>query len=150
MSSHYQLVVGSDEQMNELTIHFADWYLMKQHVDSEQPYEACGLLGGRGHTVEKIIPVANISRSQTSFRMHPGQQVRALFEFEDANLDLLGIYHSHPAGFPEPSKIDISEWRYPEACSLIWSPGSEGWACHAYRLSGGAFHIVDLLISELP
>jgi proteasome lid subunit RPN8/RPN11 len=145
----FQFNVWSYE-MNELKVHYADWLLMEQHVASEQPYEACGLLGGRSHTVKKVIPVDNISPSPVRFHMHPGQQVQALFELEDAELDLLGIYHSHPAGYTEPSKVDIAEWRYPKAYSLIWTPRRESWVCHAYRLSGGVIHIVDLVISESP
>jgi proteasome lid subunit RPN8/RPN11 len=63
-------------------------------------------------------------------------------EFEEQGLELVAIYHSHPAGPEEPSATDVAHALYPEAAAIICS------------LSGPqprlrAFSIVDDQVTEL-
>lgn len=106
---------------------------MREHVAQEVPMEACGFLGGFQSRVEEVVRIRNAAESQVRFRMDPAEQVRALFGFEERGMELVAIYHSHPAGPPGPSQIDISEAAYPEAVQLIWFVEEEGWVCRAYR-----------------
>ncbi len=100
--------------------------------------EACGLLGGSQSRVEEVVPIRNAAESQVRFRMDPTEQINALFGFEERGLELVSIYHSHPAGPPGPSHIDISEAAYPEAVQLIWFLEEGGWICRAYRYADRA------------
>ncbi len=42
-----------------------------------------------------------------------------MIDFEDAGLELLAIYHSHPRGPATPSETDVARAFYPEAIYLI-------------------------------
>lgn len=106
---------------------------MLEHVAEVEPMEACGLLGGSQSRVEEVVPVKNVADSQVRFLMDPGEQIEALFSFEERGMELVAIYHSHPAGPPGPSQIDISEAAYPEAVQLIWFLEEGGWVCRGYR-----------------
>ncbi len=106
---------------------------MLEHVAEVEPMEACGLLGGSNSRVEVVVPIRNAAKSQVRFRMDPKEQIKALFGFEERGMELVAIYHSHPAGPPGPSQIDTSEAAYPEAVQLIWFLEEGGWACRAYR-----------------
>ena len=106
---------------------------MLQHVAHEAPIEACGLLGGSKSRVQQVVPITNAAESQVRYRMDPSEQVGALFGFEERGLELVAIYHSHPAGPPGPSSIDIREDAYPEALQLIWFLEAGDWVCRAYR-----------------
>jgi proteasome lid subunit RPN8/RPN11 len=44
-----------------------------------------------------------------------------MVEWEDAGLELLAIYHSHPQGPEGPSETDIAMATYPEATYIIIS-----------------------------
>ena len=44
-----------------------------------------------------------------------------MIDFEDAGLELVAIYHSHPRGPETPSPIDIARATYPDSVYLIVS-----------------------------
>jgi len=82
------------------------------HVSRHAPLEACGLLAGRGKRVEKMIGVKNQAQSPVRFVMDPYEQLHAFDWIESNGLDLLGIFHSHPAGPETASATDIAEAAY--------------------------------------
>lgn len=127
-----------------LRISANSWQAMLQHVRSCLPEEACGLLGGDGEQVTVVLPVENLSHSSVRFRMEPAAQVRALLHLDEAGQDLVGIFHSHPAGPPAPSITDAREAAYPEAAYLVWSPEGQGWRCEAFRMDAGRFMPIEL------
>jgi len=110
---------------------------MLEHVAEEAPIEACGLLGGSDFRVQQVVPIKNAVKSQVRYRMDPAEQVSALFGFEERGMELVAIYHSHPAGPPGPSPTDIREDAYPEAIQLIWFLEMGDWVCRAYRFGEG-------------
>ncbi len=115
---------------------------MLEHVAEEAPIEACGLLGGSNFRVQQVVPIKNAAESQVRYRMDPAEQVSALFSFEERGMELVAIYHSHPAGPPGPSSTDIREDAYPEALQLIWFLEMGDWVCRAYRFGeGGAVEL---------
>ncbi|NWG34532.1 MAG: M67 family metallopeptidase [Chloroflexi bacterium] len=86
---------------------------IERHVALHAPLEACGLLAGKNNRVEHVLFVRNQAESPVRFVMDPVEQLRA-FDWMDAQrLDLLGIFHSHPAGPETVSPTDIAEAAYP-------------------------------------
>lgn len=133
----------------KLKLNRSQWEQMRAHVDEAAPEEACGLLGGLGGTVMAVFPVENADHSPVRFRMEPHAQVRLMMEIERRGWELLGIYHSHPAGPGAPSPTDIREAYYPEAIHVIWSrAGGEGWTPRAFEIAEGRAMQVDLEISD--
>ena len=110
---------------------------MLDHVDQHAPLEACGLLAGKDDRVEKVIPVRNQAQSPVRFVMDPYEQLQA-FEWIDSNgLDLLGIFHSHPAGPETASATDIAEAAY-EVVHLIWSRTQGRWQARGFWIENGS------------
>jgi proteasome lid subunit RPN8/RPN11 len=110
---------------------------MAEDVSRRAPEEACGLVSGKNGRSLSVYPIENILHSQSRFRMHPEQQVKAYFELLEKGLDLLAIYHSHPKGPPDPSPTDIAEAAYPEAVNLIWFSQQGVWNCRGYSIREG-------------
>ena len=80
------------------------------HAASQQPSEACGLLAGRTDHILAAYPLRNIARApQARFEIDPGEQLQALKAIDEARLDWIGAYHSHPHSAPIPSRADIAE-----------------------------------------
>ena len=123
------------------------WQEMLHYVDSHLPLEACGLLAGTDNRVEKVIGVRNQAQSPVRFVMDPYEQLRAFDWIESSGLDLLGIFHSHPAGPETASATDIVEAAY-EVIHVIWSRIEDRWRARGFWIENGDASEVTLRIIE--
>ncbi|MGD6967677.1 M67 family metallopeptidase [Rossellomorea vietnamensis] len=112
----------------ERSKHSPPCFLMKEAYDEmvlhcihASPFEACGLLSGRGKNCETVWKMINVERSEHSFAMDLGEMDRTFAAMKEANQNFNGIYHSHPTAFPIPSKEDIQYAVYPHAFYFIVS-----------------------------
>lgn len=131
--------------MDGLTIPIGILERMRAQVDPLAPLEACGLLAGREGRVQALLPVPNKAASSTRFLMDPIEQLRAFDWIESHGMELLAIYHSHPAGPAEPSATDIEEAAY-EVVHLIWSRPDGTWSPRLFRIEGGRAREVSLQV----
>ena len=93
-------------------------------IDSEGSYpnESCGLLWGK--RCEANLHVASVHRSencaqdpQTKFEINPQLRFDLERAAREGDMEIIGLYHSHPNGRAEPSKVDLSRaWE----TALIW------------------------------
>ena len=131
----------------ELIISRKHWQEMLEHVDKHVPLESCGLLAGRHNRVEKVIAVRNQAQSPVRFVMEPYEQLQA-FDLIDSNgLDLLGIFHSHPAGPETVSATDLADAAY-EVVHLIWSRTQGHWQARGFWIENGSATEVKLQIVD--
>ena len=120
---------------------------MMDHVTHHAPLESCGLLAGRENRVEKMIRVRNQAQSPVRFVMDPYEQLKA-FDWIDSNgLDLLGIFHSHPAGPETASATDIAEAAY-EVVHVILSRTGDIWKARGFWIENDRVYEVILQIVE--
>ena len=115
------------------------WQQMLDHVSACLHEEACGILGGRGEIVEVVIPVANELHSPDRFRMAPEEQLKAILNLEKSDLEMIGIFHSHPKGPGEPSLVDLEEFAYPGVRLIILYPGGDEWAGRGFYIDQRSF-----------
>ena len=103
-------------------------------------HECCGLLAGRDGVITTVYPARNALASATAYEIAP-QELFAIFrEIRAQNLELLGIYHSHPQTENVPSATDIARAYYPEAIYFIISPKLDApKPIRAFRISGDKF-----------
>ena len=141
--------------ISKLVLTPAHCELMRAHVERCLPFEACGLLAGKLGTVQEVIVITNKLRSSTRFRMEPAEQVRAFAAIESRGLELLGIFHSHPAdpGTADAVRVglsatDIAEAAYP-VVHVLWSRARGQWAAKGYWIVGEQVSEVVLDIMEL-
>lgn len=120
---------------------------MLHYVHRHIPLEACGLLAGTDNQVEKVIGVRNQAQSPVRFVMDPYEQLKAFDWIESNGLDLLGIFHSHPAGPETASATDIVEAAY-EVIHLIWSRMEDRWQARGFWIENGEASEVTLRIVE--
>jgi proteasome lid subunit RPN8/RPN11 len=109
------------------------------HIARCAPEEACGLLAGTGETVKGVFPVTNHLHSPNRFEMDHREQLEVLNSLESRHLELVGIYHSHPAGPAVPSLEDISSFSYPGVVYLIWSNTKVFWTVRGFDIVKGSF-----------
>ena len=120
---------------------------MRRHVTEQAPLEACGLLAGKNDSVEAVLRVRNAAQSPVKFRMDPQEQYNAFMRIEAEGLDLIGIYHSHPAGPETASPTDIAEAAY-DVAHLIWFHAGETWDARGFWIEGKTVTELTLQILE--
>lgn len=106
--------------------------------------ECCGLVAGRGGVITRALPAINAAEDATmAYEIAPEELFRLMREIRAAGLELLGIYHSHPAGENRPSGRDIERAYYPASTYFILSP------CPDAPKSVRAFSIRNGQVTEL-
>lgn len=96
---------------------------MLGHARSELPNEACGLLSGSlaAGRVVAFHPARNAEASPLRYNVHPEDLVRITFEIDDADQDLVAIFHSHTRSPAVPSATDRRAAMYPDAFYVLAS-----------------------------
>jgi proteasome lid subunit RPN8/RPN11 len=81
------------------------------------PNESCAfLLGKKEGVVVEILPMKNSEESKISFRIEPQEVLDAYALAESKKLQVIGIFHSHPA-MPAPSSTDR---KFMEINPVVW------------------------------
>lgn len=121
------------------------------HVMASPAEEVCGLLAGEGNRVTKSIPVPNNAQQpRNHFSMAPELLLRHLKALDDAALEWIGTYHSHPGTDTFPSKTDIAHARQhlPERVMLIASARGREITFQAWQIT--QFDVEHVDISNHP
>jgi len=77
------------------------------HARVDAPIEACGLLAGADGVVKRAYRLTNCDASPEHFSLDPREQFAAAKEMRAAGLELLAVYHSHPASPARMSDEDL-------------------------------------------
>ena len=92
---------------------------MVEQAKSEAPIEACGILAGSNGMVQRLYKMTNADNSSDHFMMDPKEQFSVVKDIRRANLEMLAIYHSHPATPARPSAEDIRLALTPDVVYII-------------------------------
>ena len=123
---------------------------LAQEARAAAPAECCGLLIGAAGEVHESLSLSNVAaRPAVEYEAEPSELLRALLDIEARGLELLALYHSHPAGETLPSARDIREAAYPQAAQLIIGLGGGRTEMAAWRIAGGTVTAQPLLIDEV-
>jgi len=85
------------------------------------PLEACGLLGGKSGRAVKFYGLDNIDASHEHYSMKPEDQFAAIRDMRSLGLDMLAIWHSHPATPARMSEEDLRLAYTPDVIYVIVS-----------------------------
>ena len=120
---------------------------MRAASAAAHPLEACGLLLGEGGRIIAACGTANVHPApQTHFEIDP----QALIDAHRAaragtGPQVLGYFHSHPVGLPEPSATDRAcaardgrIWAIIAGAEVrFWADGNEGFAALSFTIIDG-------------
>lgn len=85
------------------------------------PIEACGYQAGVPGEAREVIPMQNVDQSPEHFSFDPVEQFRALKKVRNQGLQLIAVYHSHPASPARMSEEDIRLANDPDMVYVIVS-----------------------------
>jgi proteasome lid subunit RPN8/RPN11 len=112
-------------------------------------HECCGLLAGRDGIITTVFLAQNALASATAYEIAPKELFAIVRDIRAQNLELLGIYHSHPRTENIPSPTDIAHAYYPHAIYFIISPKPDApKPIRAFRIRDGI--VTELSIEVLP
>jgi proteasome lid subunit RPN8/RPN11 len=99
--------------------------------------------------VMRRYPLTNQAGSPTEYLSDPDSLFTAFRDMRRLGLDVLAIYHSHPATEPVPSRKDIERNNYgAEVVHLIISLSGAEPRIRAWRLSSDAYAQADWTVIE--
>jgi proteasome lid subunit RPN8/RPN11 len=110
------------------------------------PNECCGLLLGSGARIVEVRPAANIHPDpRVRFEIDPAALIAAHRAARAGGREVLGYYHSHPAGHPVPSATDCEHSCGDRRAWVIigggevqfWSDEPGGFAALSYKVVDG-------------
>jgi desampylase len=118
----------------------ASYDAIVEHAREGVPHEICGVLGGEYgeecSRVESVQQAENVAeRPETRYYIDPEEQLELIDGIEDGGSDVVGFYHSHPAGPTEPSETDADRATWPGLSYVIVALGSEPFV-GAWRWNG--------------
>ncbi|MFD2370401.1 Mov34/MPN/PAD-1 family protein [Brevibacillus sp. GCM10020057] len=112
------------------------------------PYEYSALLTGRGAAITSHIPMTAAAPDKHAFAWDGPAFLRALAAIREANVQWLGVLHTHPHSPPIPSTRDVRGWHYPQLSYWIVGLADKEPQWRAYRWSDGAFAQIPYAVTE--
>ena len=83
---------------------------LRAEAQKAAPNECCGLLLGQRGAIHRTVPAANVADDpRTRFEIDPRTLINALRAARAGGPGVIGYYHSHPQGAPEPSPCDARQ-----------------------------------------
>ena len=80
--------------------------ILREHAEKEKPNESCALLFGKQNRISEIFLTKNIEESPVKFTISNEQLIKAYKISEEKNVEVIGIFHSHPNSEAYPSNTD--------------------------------------------
>ena len=95
--------------------------ILKEHAKNKKPNESCAILFGRESRVLEVYLTENIEESPTNFTISNTELINAYKDAEEKNLEVIGIFHSHPNSEAYPSNTDKKFMKINPVVWIIYS-----------------------------
>jgi proteasome lid subunit RPN8/RPN11 len=121
------------------------------HAHEGAPAEVCGVLGGSHGEAESVATTSRRAENvaptpRTRYELDPAEQLRLMDAIEERGDDVVGFYHSHPAGPAEPSETDAAQATW-EGYSYVVVDLSGEPAVGSWRWTGAGFEPEEVAVA---
>lgn len=121
---------------------------MLEHGRREEPNEACGYLAAKDGVVCRHIELTNVDAAPDHYTMDPAEQFAAIRRMREEGLQVVAVYHSHPATPARPSLEDIRLAHDPAMVYVIVSLMAGVEPVRAFRINRGDVAEVPLHVRQ--
>ncbi|MHB8585462.1 MAG: M67 family metallopeptidase [Thermoplasmatota archaeon] len=125
------------------------------HARQGEPDEVCGVLVGKaipnGRSVEQIFPTRNAHpEPRRQYAIDPEELLRVVLHAEDdMKMEILGFYHSHPAGPPHLSATDVARATWTNGSYfLVWLAPSLSFGSWMWNERTKSFEAERVVVTE--
>ena len=91
--------------------------ILSEYSENQKPNESCALLFGKDNTVMDLFLTENIEKSPVNFTISDKQLIEGYSMAEERNMDVIGIFHSHPDSEAYPSNTDK---KFMQSNPVVW------------------------------
>jgi len=119
-----------------------DGYILNTNKEIEQ----CAMLLGKGNKVLDIIFTENIDKSSVHFTISDKQLIETYQIAEEKQMDVIGIFHTHPFNVAWPSSTDKKYMKTNPVVWIIYSGINKN--LKAFILKGEEPLVVEIPIEE--
>ena len=92
--------------MQKIILSQSDKKILTEHAENEKPNESCAILFGKENLVTEVFLAKNIEESPVNFTISNEQLIEGYKIAEEKELEVIGIFHSHPNSDAYPSNTD--------------------------------------------
>jgi proteasome lid subunit RPN8/RPN11 len=124
---------------------------LRAHAHEGAPAEVCGVLGGSfGREHSRVATVHRTDNAaatpRTAYVVDPAELYDRLRTIEDAGRDVVGFYHSHPAGPAEPSPRDVDQATWTGYSDVLVSLDGAEPTVGSWRWRGEGFEREEVVV----
>jgi len=84
----------------------SDKKILSEYSENQKPNESCAILFGKDDQVLELFLTENIENSPVNFTISNKQLIEAYKIAEEKEMEVIGIFHSHPGSDAYPSNTD--------------------------------------------
>ena len=103
--------------MQKIRLTESDKKVLSEHSENQKPNEACAILFGKDNQVSELFLAENIEESPVNFTISNDQLIEAYKIAEEKQLEVIGIFHSHPNSDAFPSNTDM---KFMQSNPVVW------------------------------
>ncbi|HSD04681.1 MAG TPA: M67 family metallopeptidase [Nitrosopumilaceae archaeon] len=111
--------------------------ILVKHARDNSPNESCAILFGKVENdhfaVKDIFLTKNTENSPVNFTISNDELIKGYDEAEKRNLDVVGIFHSHPNSEAHPSPTDKKYMEINPVPWVIFSNQSEQFRAYVFE-----------------
>ncbi len=111
--------------------------ILANHADNEKPNESCAILfgtsDGQKTKVKEIFLTKNIDESPVNFTISNEQLIKCYKTAEEREMEVVGIFHSHPNSDAYPSNTDKKFMNSNPVVWVIYSGITKDFKAYAFE-----------------
>jgi proteasome lid subunit RPN8/RPN11 len=92
--------------LQKIKLSETDKKILSEHSENQKPNEACAILFGKNDQVLDLFLTENIEKSSVNFTISNEQLIEGYKIAEEKEMEVIGIFHSHPDSDAFPSNTD--------------------------------------------
>ena len=103
--------------MQKIILTQSDKKILSEYSENQKPNESCAILFGKGNQVLDLFLTKNIEESPVNFTISNKQLIEGYKIAEEKELEVIGIFHSHPISDAFPSNTDK---KFMQSNPVVW------------------------------
>ena len=129
--------------MQKIRLSQSNKKFLAEYSENQKPNESCAILFGKGEQVLDLFLTENIEKSQVNFTVSSKQLIEGYKVAEEREMEVIGIFHSHPNSDAFPSDTDKKFMQINPVAWVIYSGINKNFRAYFFESD-----VVEILIEE--